>query len=393
MSLLTFWKSSPSELEAKQISQLVALAGEGYLRDSNKTSVELREFLGAAPTPLLGRYLEQCLSASFDDSGLVLQDVVNELGSRLGCHVTPGLYRGKPNAIGFDGIWSFPDGYCVVVEVKTTDAYSVSLDKLASYRSGLIKAGTIQEKSSVLIVVGRRDTESLEAQVRGSRYAWDIRLISADKLLKLVQIKESADSKATIQKIRTVLTPLELTKVDFIVDLLATTADDIKEIATDEEVEEGAPGAAKPEKKFTPVAFQEQVVNRVAVSLGLELKKQTRSLYASSDGKVSVRGVASKAHESGPNTYYWYAFHPYYRDALEEHERSYIAFGCGGPDKVLLFDLAEFLTWVPNMNTTERDDRTYWHVHFVEGQDGRIELRFKGGVPSIDVTDRLLQPK
>jgi hypothetical protein len=391
MSLLTFWRSNPSELEAKQISQLVALAGEGALKDGNRTSVELREFLGAVPTPLLEKYLDQCLLVSFEDSGFVLQDVVNELGSRLGCNVTPGLYRGKANAIGFDGIWRFPDGYCVVVEVKTTDAYSVSLDKLASYRTSLIKDARIPEKSSVLIVVGRKDTESLEAQVRGSRYAWDIRMISADKLLRLVQIKEAADSKSTIQKIRTVLTPLELTKVDFIVELLATTAEDIKETATEEDVEHGASEQAKTGRKFIPVAFQEQVVGRVALALGLELKKETRSLYASPEGKVSVRGVASKAHESGSNTYYWYAFHPYYRDALEEHERSYIAFGCGGPGKVLLFDLAEFVKWVPSMNTTEREDKTYWHVHFVEDQDGKIELRFRGGIPSVDVTDRLLK--
>jgi len=35
----------------------------------------------------------------------------------------------------------------------------------------------------VLIVVGRQDTGELEAQIRGSRHAWDIRLISAEALL------------------------------------------------------------------------------------------------------------------------------------------------------------------------------------------------------------------
>jgi len=57
---------------------------------------------------------------------------------------------------------------------------------LAQYRSRLVEEGKIdREKSSLLIVVGRQETGDLEAQIRGSRHAWDIRLLSADSLLKL----------------------------------------------------------------------------------------------------------------------------------------------------------------------------------------------------------------
>jgi hypothetical protein len=321
----------------------------------------------------------------------VLQDVVNELGKRLGCEVERGLYRGKQSAIGFDGIWRFPDRYAIVVEVKTTDAYNISLGKVASYRSELIKSGKIDDKSSVLIVVGRKDTDSLEAQVRGSRHGWDIRMISADKLLKLVQIKEAADSKETIQKIRTVLTPLELTKVDFIVDLLATTAADIGESASPEEEPEVLVGAGKKEKKFTPVAFHDEVVNRVKRALGVELTKETRSLYASPGKSISVRAVVSKSHPAGPNTGYWYAFHRDYQDPLEEYKKSYIAFGCGSAEKILLFDLSEFVRWLPKLNTTEREDRMYWHVIFLENEHGKIELRLKSGFASENVTEHLVR--
>jgi hypothetical protein len=34
-----------------------------------------------------------------------------------------GLYQGKQNAIGHDGIWRLPQGRALVIEVKTTDAY------------------------------------------------------------------------------------------------------------------------------------------------------------------------------------------------------------------------------------------------------------------------------
>jgi len=390
VSLLTLWQSNPKDIDGKHIQQLVKIAGDGVLKDGAQASAELREFLASVPTEILGRYLSQCLDSSFDDSGLVLQDIVNELGERLGCDIERGLYRGKQNTIGFDGIWKFPGGYGVVVEVKTTDAYNISLGKIAGYRSALIKDGKISEDSSALIVVGRKDTDSLEAQVRGSRYGWDTRLISADKLLKLVEIKEAADNKETIRKIRTVLTPLELTRVDFIVDLLATTTEDIKEVESTEEEADIPDATEKKEKKFTPVAFHGEVIARLQQSLGVELKKETRSLYISQDKSVSARTVVSKAHGRGSSTNYWYAFHPYYRDELEEYKQSFIAFGCGGPGTILLFDLVKFIELLPKLNTTDLDDRMYWHVHFVKDEMGRIELRFKGGQTPLDVTANLL---
>src|SRR5262245_44225871 len=102
MSLLKIWKTNPQELGRKQIHQLVALAGEGSLTDDGEGSRELREFLGQVPTPTLASYVDQCLTSQFDNSGFVLQDLVNELGARLGCEVEPGRYRGKPNVVGSD---------------------------------------------------------------------------------------------------------------------------------------------------------------------------------------------------------------------------------------------------------------------------------------------------
>src|SRR5512135_3626066 len=130
MSLLTLWQSNPKDIGAKHIEQLVKISGDGTLRDGGSASSELRDFFGAIPTELLHQYLNQCQEGAFEDSGLVLQDVVNELGERLGCEVTRGLYRGRQNAIGFDGIWKFPGGYSLVVEVKTTDAYNIALAKI-----------------------------------------------------------------------------------------------------------------------------------------------------------------------------------------------------------------------------------------------------------------------
>ncbi|MCP4685975.1 MAG: hypothetical protein GY867_11115 [bacterium] len=178
MGLTELWQTSRDQFQEKQVHQIIAFAGGGKLRDGSNTSLEFREFLSHIPSKVLERYANGCLESSFKDSGLALQDIVNQVGKRLGFAVTDGRYRGTSKHIGYDGLWKFPDGHIVVVEVKTTDAYRIDLDKIAGYRRSLVGVGEIEEeRSSILIVVGRADTGDLEAQIRGSRHGWDIRLI------------------------------------------------------------------------------------------------------------------------------------------------------------------------------------------------------------------------
>src|SRR5205823_4796909 len=115
----------------------------------------------------LFNYAHHCLENTFDKSGIVLQDVVNELGRRLDFDVENGLYQGKRAVVGFDGIWRSQSDPEILVEVKTTDYVAVSLDKIATYKERLCADRRIKSNASMLIVVGREDTGALEAQVRG----------------------------------------------------------------------------------------------------------------------------------------------------------------------------------------------------------------------------------
>ena len=196
MPLISIWSSNPKAIEQFTIEQIVAAAGDGILKDSSECSKELRDYFSEVPSSKLAEYIERCLT-SFNKSGMVLQDLVNELGRRLDYEVTNGRYQGTTNAIGFDGIWRSPEQHSIILEVKTTDAYRISLETIAEYRSKLIASNQVSASSSILIVVGRQDTGELEAQVRGSRHAWDVRLISTDALARLVLLKESANESET----------------------------------------------------------------------------------------------------------------------------------------------------------------------------------------------------
>lgn len=379
MSLLDIWQANP-ELAEKRVDQIIAVAGSGKLRDRSDASLELREFLAAIDSTSLCRYADDCLTTRFEDSGLALQDIVNEIGRRLGFEVKHGVYRGTAGGINHDGLWR-KDGVDIVAEVKTTDVYTIDLQTPINYRAALANSGEIgRDSSSVLLIVGREDTGALEAQVRGSRHAWDIRLISVDGLVRLLRIKESVDEPGVAARIRGLLRPQEFTKVDPIIDVVFATAQDVQQ---GEEVLDADAAS------HAPANFHDECIAQIARHLSLPLIKQSRVLSASPDGSAAVVCAVSQEYHPTTDPGYWYGFHPRYLDALASAQHSYVAFGCGTPATILLIPLGDFRPWLDAMNTTQLPDRPYWHVH-ISRKDHTYILRRKAGASRIDLTRYLL---
>jgi hypothetical protein len=388
MSLIDLWNSSPAQLRDKHVRQIIAFAANGRLMDGNESSLEFRAYLSQIPSSLINRYAEECLWEKFDESGLALQDVVNQIGRRLGFSVTDGRYRGNQSQIGYDGLWLSPENHQIIVEVKTTDAYRIDLNRIADYRRALIKGSQVSEdNSSILIVVGRQDTGDLEAQIRGSQHAWDIRLISVESLLRLMKVKEELEDPSIAHKIRDILIPREFTRLDGIIDLVfSTTADVLDEEGTSEEVDIDLEQQDEMTPKFTPVKFHEACVTRIERHLGRSLLRRSRVIFSSPDGQTVLVCAVSKEHAGND---YWFAFHPHQQDSLEQAKEPFVAFGCGSPDTLLLIPFSEFSQWLDGMNITQREDRMYWHVS-IYNEQGRLVLHRKRGEERIDLTKYLL---
>ena len=80
MPLLALWKANPKAIKEMTIEQVVTTAGDGRLRDKSDCSRELREYLSQVQSDSLAHYAEYCLSSAFNRGGMVLQDLVNEMG-------------------------------------------------------------------------------------------------------------------------------------------------------------------------------------------------------------------------------------------------------------------------------------------------------------------------
>lgn len=380
LGLVSLWKESRSQLDDKHLQQIIAFAGDGRLRDGGKTSEELRSFLPLVSSMHMERYANDCLQEGFPGSGLALQDIVNELGRRLGFDVRHGRYRGTPGQSGHDGLWGISDGRALVVEVKTTDAYRIDLNTIANYKRQLGETRDIDaSRSSILIIVGRQDTGDLEAQIRGSRFAWDVRVISVDALLRMVKLKEEVEDPKTIRRMHDVLFPREFTRLDEIVELAFSTVADATEEVEDEDDDQGK------EKRFKPSAFHAECVKRIEASLGAQLVKQTKTAFSSPDQGLALVCAVSRTHSWSRAGAFWFAFHPHQREFLGRAKTAYVAFGCGSPETVILFPAKTFLPWLDRMNVTKKEERTYWHVKIYRDGD-RLLLVQTGDAIDIDVT-------
>ncbi len=71
-SILKVWQRNKRFFQEKGVQQIIALCGDGRLRDNSSTASEFRELFENVPGQLLLRYAEECLSSSFDNSGLAL---------------------------------------------------------------------------------------------------------------------------------------------------------------------------------------------------------------------------------------------------------------------------------------------------------------------------------
>jgi len=383
-ALQALLKTEPTQVDRLSVEQVLALCGDGKLIDNSQCSKDLREYLRVAKSDRLITYMQACLQEKFDAGPLVLQDVVNEFGRRLDYTVENGLYKGRVNAIGFDGVWTDADGRSVVIEVKTTDAYRINLEVLNGYREALVSNGKVRKDSSALIIVGRQDTGDLEAQVRGSRHAWTMRIISADALSTLVKLKENTEQAGSVERIHELLVPYEYTRLDRIIEIAFTVTEDTKSAIEEEEgtlPSELAPspdqGSAK--QQHTSSDIIEGVRASIVAALSakyMPLVKKSRALYWSADNSVRVAITVSKRYEESG---FWYAYHMPWDEFLSGGKPGLYVLGCVGRAEAYAIPYAWIHSRLDLLNTTDRDRGKYWHILLYPADDGQFVLRLKNG--------------
>jgi hypothetical protein len=230
----------------------------------------------------------------------------------------------------------------------------------------------------MLLIVGREDTGELEAQVRGSRHAWDMRLISIDSLVHLVRLKESTEEAITGSKIRSVLVPMEYTRLDGLIDVMFTAAKDV-ESAVDSEQPTEDEDTQRSGWEFTDRTIMQEkravIINTFAQERDFKLIRRSGALYWNPDHSFRIVCTVSKRYSDRSTTPYWYAYHPRWDAFLEPAKQAFFILGCMDLNVAFAIPLDVIRERLDELNTTVKaDGRTYWHIKIMETQQGGYSL-------------------
>jgi hypothetical protein len=357
----------------KRINQIIGIFGDGKFADGNETSEELRYFLAQVQKEHLKAYANQCVNEKFDGNGFALQDIVNELGKRLGFDVEYGRYRGVPGKPGHDGLWLAKNGgHSFVVESKVTDSFPIKGNELSEYREKLIEEKKIgKQNSSILLVYGRGDRERLVSQLIGSAVFANIQVVSVVGLFDLLDLKENIE-KNGVRTVHDLLKPVLTVEksIDFVRSCMGQ---DIKRDGKKKDVSAKVEIKNRVTSKSISAPDYEHCRAIVARKLNVDLRGRNRVLYDSGDKNVGVILMVSKTYErSKGRKSYWYAVHPKRLEDLSGYRHGYLAFGCGSKGDVVLFPFSDFQKVKEILNTTENENRMYWHVQIHMTDEGLV---------------------
>lgn len=215
------------------LTQILSLVGKLDDSPGDETARErFRRFLSENVREVgqVRDYIEECLRNSGNQYNRALQDLVNYIGHFLEFEVVFGRYQGVQGQIGFDGIWTSPQDLHIVIEVKTSEVYSIKTSTLVGYVDQLISEKKIPgwDKALGIYVIGRPDpeTRSLENSIIAENRTHQLRIISADSLLSLAEMMNDYD--VNHEDILAVIKPSGPT-VDPVVELMARLAAEPKE--------------------------------------------------------------------------------------------------------------------------------------------------------------------
>jgi hypothetical protein len=190
-----------------------------------------------------------------------------------------------------------------------------------------------------------------------------------------MEVNLATMSNDVMEKIHEVLRPFEYTRIDRIVELVFTTAEDrsdqIEEPASESFSEEQHDYAMVRTDRDTVETVKQAIVSRLSAKLKIQLRRVRHSLYSNSEDSVRAVLAVSKKYE-GKSFDYWYAYHDSpQRTFLSASQNGYMVFGCvdSGDAYAVPYELLE--TAIENLYVTvKKDGRNYKHVYLSLTPDG-----------------------
>jgi hypothetical protein len=197
-------------------------------------------------------------------------------------------------------------------------------------------------------------------------------------------LKENGDLDS-VAKIHELLIPFEYTKLDKIIEITFTVAKDTTAVLNEEQADGtdslpvGQEAGAK--QQHTPPQMISGLRNSILESLThayAPLVKKSRALYWSADKSLRVVVTVSKEYLTGDGGY-WYAYHSDWHTFLSEAAQGFYVLGCIGRKEAYALPYKWIHSRLKNLNITEREGKSHWHIILNPDEAGTLTLRLKSG--------------
>jgi hypothetical protein len=179
----------------KEILDLV-----GPLKDSdseNSAVFRFRKYLADKINDVetIKLWVNECLKNNGNQFNRALQDIVNHIGELLGFDVEYGRYKGVQGVNGYDGLWESDSRKYIIVETKTTNAYTIKTSQILKYKNDLVSESEIKDKENILgvYVIGKKETKAdqLKNSIIAENREKELRMLNIYSLLNLLEIKKN----------------------------------------------------------------------------------------------------------------------------------------------------------------------------------------------------------
>lgn len=326
------------------------------LKDENEQSRRLRDFLDGCTLSDLRIFIDNVRNSKVLDAqnrGFIYQDVVNNLGKRLGFEVEFGRYRGKLDALNHDGLW-FGSNLNLLVETKATSTYQIDIAKLLAYSNKVFEKYHLDHKPPILLVLFDENTENLEAQIRGSREDDWVSVIGIEALLAVASFAQSLQGGPALQAIQSSLRPRDYTRLD---QLIFNMSDVVSELMTLRSVQENVsdtPGDG-------PL---EIAMNKIIKKLergGHKFTRKSRRSFEDHSGKIYTSYFLRKFHRKDQQ--YWLSIDT--KDIQKMMEtKSFLCLALENKAFYLSIDHRTLTNCVPLLNSFTKGNREFKHFGF-----------------------------